>query len=152
MTCIGVELSTSTFTLSVSSERLNDTEQLLEHWSRKRIATKTALQLLIGKLVFISKCVRKSRIFIARILGLLRTLRFNHHHDNLSAEFRNDIAWSAHFLRSYNGISMISIAKWSSPGEVFTTDACLSGCGGLLRRLVFSFRFPVLHYEAKPSY
>ena len=26
---------------------------------------------------------------------------------------------------------MISIAQWSSPGAVFTMDACLTGCGGL---------------------
>lgn len=102
-------------TLSMSLERLNDTELLLEHWSRKRIATKTALQSLIGKLVLISKCVPQSRIFIARILALLRTLRFNHHHDNLTAEFQNDIAWWGLFLRSYNGVSMISTEKSGLP-------------------------------------
>ena len=129
-------------TLSVSSERLREIELLLEHWSRKRTATKTALQSLVGKLVFISKCVRQSRIFVARILVLLRKLTFNHHHVNLTAEFRKDIAWWRCFLRAYNGVSMISTAQLSSPGEVFTTYACLTGCGGLCGDQYFHAVFP----------
>ena len=106
-------------------------QALLEQWIHKRTAAKAALQSLVGKMIFISKCVRQSRIFIARILILLRKVLFNHHHVNLTAEFRKDIAWWRRFLRAYNGVSMISTAQWSSPGEVFTTDACLTGCGGL---------------------
>ena len=48
MTCLGVELNATTFTLSVSPERLCEIELLLEHWFRKRTATKTALQSLVG--------------------------------------------------------------------------------------------------------
>ena len=47
-------------------------QALLEQWIHKRTAAKAALQSLVGKLIFISKCVRQSRIFIARILILLR--------------------------------------------------------------------------------
>lgn len=54
-------------------------------------------------------------IFIVRILALLRTLPFNHHQDNLTAEFQNDIAWWGLFLRSYNGVSMVSTEKSGLP-------------------------------------
>ena len=37
---------------------------------------------------------------------------------------------------------MISTAQWSSPGEVFTTDACLTGCGGLCGDQYFHAAFP----------
>ena len=94
----------------------------------------------MGKLIFISKCVRQ--IFIAHILILLRKVHFNHHHVNLTAEFRKDIAWQRRFLRAYNGVSMISIAQWSSPGAVFTTDACLTGCSGLCGGQYFHGVFP----------
>ena len=140
--CLGVQLDTNSFTLSVSPEQLCEIEQLLEHWLTKRTATKTALQSLVGKLVFISKCVRQSRVFIARILALLRNLRFNHQHANLTAEFRKDIAWWRRFLREYNGVSMISTAQWTSHGEVFTTDACLTGCGGVCSDQCFHAVFP----------
>ena len=97
---------------------------------------------MVGKLVFVSKCVRQSRVFISRILRLLRTLKFNHHHVTLKAEFRKDIRWWCRFLRSYNGVSMINTASWSLPGEVFATDACLTGCGGLCVDQYFHSVFP----------
>ena len=131
MICLGVQLDTNNFTLSVSSERLCELETLLHRWLTKRTATKSALQSLVGKLVFVSKCVRQSRVFIARILALLGKLRHNHHHANLTAEFRKDLVWWLRFLREYNGVSMINIAQWTSPDTVFSTDACLAGCGGV---------------------
>ena len=142
MICLGVQLDTNNFTLSVSSERLCEIEQLLEQWLTKRTATKTALQSLVGKLVFVSKCVRQSRVFIARILALLGKLRHNHHHANLTAEFRKDLGWWRRFLREYNGVSMINIAQWTSPDEVFSTDACLAGCGGVCDGQYFHAGFP----------
>ena len=91
MICLDVQLDTNNFTLSDSSERLCEIETLLDQWLNKLTATKSALQSLVGKLVFVSKCVRQSRVFIARILALLGKLRPNHHHANLTAEFRKDL-------------------------------------------------------------
>ena len=99
MICLGVQLDTNNFTLSVSSERLCELETLLHRWLTKRTATKSALQSPVGELVFVSKCVRQSRVFIARILALLGKLRHNHHHANLTAEFRKDLVWWRRFLR-----------------------------------------------------
>ena len=45
-------------------------------------------------------------------------------------------------MHVYNGVSMITANNWSSPGEVFTTDACLTGCGGLCARSFFHAEFP----------
>lgn len=52
-------------------------------------------------MIFISNCMRQSRIFIARILVLLRKVHFSHHHVNLTVEFRKDIVWWRRFLRAY---------------------------------------------------
>lgn len=137
-----VQLDTNNFTLSVSSERLCELETLLHRWLTKRTATKSGLQSLVGKLVFVSKCVRQSRVFITRILALLGKLRHNHHHANLTAEFRKDLVWWLRFLREYNGISMINNAQWTSPDKVFLTDACLAGCGGVCDHQYFHGVFP----------
>ena len=142
MICLDVQLYTNNFTLSVSSEHLCEIEQLLEKWLTKRTATKTALQSLVGKLVFVSKCIRQSRVFIARILALLGKVRHNHHHANLTTEFRKDLVWWRRFLWEYNGVSMTNIAQWSSPDEVFSTDACLAGCGGVCDGQYFHVVFP----------
>ena len=79
-----VQLDTNNFTLSVSSEYLCEIETLLDQYLIKRNATKTALQSLVGKLVFVFKCVHQSRVFIARILALLGKLRHIHHHASLN--------------------------------------------------------------------
>ena len=132
----------SNFILSVDSDRLAEPESLLHTWLHKRTTTKSYLQSLVGKLVFVSKCVRQSRVFIARILRLLREVAFNHHHINLNSEYRKDIQWWCNFLHTYNGVSMITSNNWSSPGEVFTIDACLTGCGGICARYYFHEEFP----------
>ena len=142
MTCLGVQVNTVDMTLSVTPERLNELEMLLSHWLTKKSAIKSELQSLVGKLSFVSKCVRQSRLFLARILALLRTVKRNHHHIKLSREFYRDIHWWLRFIRVYNGISIIPTSEWSSPDAIFATDACLSGCGGLTRHHFFHTEFP----------
>ena len=39
---------------------------------------------------------------------------------------------------------MITTSQWSSPGEVFSTDECLTGCGGLCGDQYFYAVFPSL--------
>ena len=91
MSCLSIELITLDCTLSVDSDRLAEIESLLHSWLHKRTTTKTSLQSLVGKLVFASKCVRQSRVFVAQILRLLRKVTLNHNHINLNSEFRKDI-------------------------------------------------------------
>ena len=94
MTCLGVLFDTVALTMSVTPERLNQLQdELLPMWLAKKSATKTELQSLIGKLSFVSKCVRPGRLFLTRILDTLRSLRRNHHRIKLTAEFRKDIHW-----------------------------------------------------------
>ena len=44
MTCLGVQLNTRDFTLSVDSDRLAEIESLLQTWLHKRTTTKSSLQ------------------------------------------------------------------------------------------------------------
>ena len=141
-TCLGVQFGTVQLTMSVTPARLQEIETLLVSWSTKKSATKAELQSLVGKLSFISKCVRQSRLFLSRILALLRTLQHKSHHTRLTSEFRRDIAWWLRFMRRYNGVSVISFLVWTAPDAVFATDACLSGCGGLSQSQYFHVQFP----------
>ena len=141
-TCLGVQFDTVQMTLSYTPTRLTEIETLLVSWSTQKSATKSELQSLVGKLSFISKCVQQSRLFLSRILALLRTLRQNGHHTRLSTEFCRDIAWWLHFMRTYNGVSIISSLVWTAPDAVFSTETCLSGCGGLTQYQYFHVQFP----------
>ena len=115
---------------------------LLPKWLTKKSATKTELQSLIGKLAFVSKCVRPGRLFLTRILDTLRSLRRYHYWVKLSAEFRKDIRWWMRFINVYNGVSLVPTQLWSAPDSIFSTDACLTGCRGMSSEQYFHVEFP----------
>ena len=143
MTCLGVLFDTVNFTMSVTPDRLRELqEELLPQWLRKHSATKRELQSLIGKLAFVCKCVRPGRLFLCRLLDTLRSLQRNHHRIKLSAEFRKDIHWWIRFISVYNGVSLIPTQTWSAPDSIFSTDACLTGCGGMTTDEYFHVSFP----------
>ena len=66
----------------------------------------------------------------------------NHYHTKLSKEFHRDIRWWLRFLRTYNGVSVIPLFLWSTTDGIFSTDACLTGCGGLTSSQFFHCEFP----------
>ena len=87
MICLLLQVDTNNLTLSVSSKRLCETEQLLKQWFTKRTATKSVYR---GQISVRLNCVRQSRAFIVGILALFGKLRNNHHHVSLTAEFQRE--------------------------------------------------------------
>ena len=142
VTCLGVQFDTVNMTMSVAPFRLAEIFTLLKRWRLRKSCTKSALQSLLGKLMFVAKCVRQSRVFVSRILDLLRSIKSPTHHVRLTSEFRKDICWWQAFLPRYNGISLIPTTPWSVPDAVFATDACLTGCGGVSSTEFFHSVFP----------
>ena len=57
----------------VTAERILEISLLVESWFRKKKASLKELQSLLGKLHFISACVRPGRIFVSRLLNWLRS-------------------------------------------------------------------------------
>ena len=115
MIFIGILFDTTSMTLQVTKERLIELMNLLPQWLDKRKVKCKDLQSLIGKLQFVSKCVRSSRIFISRMLVLLRGVTNNNSIVYLNDEFRKDIRWWIEFLPLYNGVSLIPETNWSAP-------------------------------------
>ena len=134
-TCLGAEFDTLAMTKSVHADRLTEIQELLSSWSHKTRTTKRDLQSLLGKLSFVSKCVKNSRIFLMRIIDLLKGLKHHHHRVSLNKEFQN-------FLAVYNGVSIILDTLWSAPDCVFVTNACVTGCGGICGDRIFHPPFP----------
>ena len=142
MVFLGVLLDSVAMELRITEERLQEIRQLLPEWLHFKSATRRQLQSLVGKLQFVSKCVRPSRVFIARILAKLRGLKHNNHKVRLNSEFRKDIRWWLSFVSVYNGVSMIKTSEWSSVDVVFSADACLTGCGAVCVPEYFHKEFP----------
>ena len=72
--CLGTMFDTVAMTISVTPERLVELKRLLDMWCNKTTATRRDLECLIGKIQFVSNCVRQGRIYLNRLLQWLHTL------------------------------------------------------------------------------
>ena len=142
MTFLGILFDTKQMIIQVTDDRLQEIHELLSVWINKRSANKKQLQSLIGKLQFVAKCVRPGRLYISRLLNVLSKLKLQHHRFKLSTEFKKDLKWWILFMDHYNDISLMHDTKWLTPDSEFSTDACISGCGGFFRGEYFHTPFP----------
>ena len=91
MTFLGVLFDTNNMTMEVTPGRLAEIASLLEHWKTRKKCKKRELQSLIGKLQFVAKCVPPGRLFICRLLDMLRKYKSGHHYVTLNREFHRHI-------------------------------------------------------------
>ena len=108
-------------------------EMLLRHQMSKR-----ELQSLVGKLLYISTCVRGSRACLNRMLQLLRD---NHQSSRvtLTQEFQMDLLWFVKLLNSFNGV----VAFRRSPvSQVVHVDATLTRVGGIWGSCAYTAEIP----------
>ena len=140
MVHLGILFDTIKMTMEVTPERVADILRELGVWREKHAASRKELQSLLGKLLFISKCVRQSRVFLSRLLNLLRGTPARGS-ILISEEARADIKWFATFLPTFNGVSLIPDSNWSEPDAILASDACLVGCGATCGQQCFSKPF-----------
>ncbi|KAL9959290.1 hypothetical protein ACROYT_G032601, partial [Oculina patagonica] len=72
MTCLGVQINTASMVLTVPQFRLQDLQAELSSWSHKTSCTRKDLQRLLGKLAFVTSCVRPGRAFMCRLINTLK--------------------------------------------------------------------------------
>jgi len=140
---LGVLFDSCSQTMEVTRDRLVEISELIGSWLEKKKASKRQLQSLIGKLVFVTRCVFASRIFISRMLSTLRSLKFQSSIFYVSKEFRKDLFWWKRFLKEFNGVTYIPDMDWKQPDLIISTDACLVGAGGWCGAEFFSTKFPL---------
>ena len=109
MICSGVWIDTLVMTLSMPDFCMAELRDKLDSWLHRASYTKRQYQRLLGKLSFVSTCVRPSHVFMNRFLQTLRSCtsssRLSCHPvtDDLCA----NISWWLLFLSYYNGVSVI---------------------------------------------
>lgn len=108
MIFLGLLYDTVNLTVSIDSERLNETERLILTWMTKESAGLREVQSLVGKINLIASCVRLGRVFISRLLNFLRAFEGDEKARLLiPGELKGDLRWWQTFLPRFNGISMI---------------------------------------------
>ena len=142
MPYLGIQYCTETMTKTVTPERLIDLEAELDMFCIKTKASKTELESILHKLLWVSVCVKSSRVFVSRIISAMKKLKKNHHKLTLDAEILADIKWWRRFIREYSGVSLIESGIWTEPDNLCAGDACLVGGGAYIRNEYFSIEFP----------
>lgn len=140
---LGIRFDTMSMTMEVTPRRLSQTISEVSCWLNKERAKLRELQSLIGKLSFVSKCSKPARVFMNRLLNMVRDVENKNIWFTLSSEMKKDLQWWAHLLPQYNGISLLDKGVWSNPDEVLSSDACPSGCGGVIGKEAYRASFPL---------
>ena len=109
MPFLGVQFDTVAMTMSVPADKLEEVREEVTLWSRKSTITKKTLQQLLGRLFWISRCVKFSRPFMGRLLQQLRDIHSNPENKKfpMSEGCKLDIAWWKRYLRRFNGVELI---------------------------------------------
>ena len=126
VTCLDVDINTVDRTIAIPEDKMRRIENMLHDWQLKTFASRQQLQSLLGNLLYIHKCIKPARIFLNRMLHLLRD-NYDKSSITLTHDFRRDLRWFVKFVRSYSGTSFFDHKPIEATIEL---DACLTGFGG----------------------
>ena len=102
VTCLGIDISTTDLTFSIPRDKLALIKDICRQWSFKSRSSRRQMQSLLGKLLYVSKCVRYARIFMGRMLKTFRS-QYNQAVIYLDRDFHLDLNWFNVFLQAFNG-------------------------------------------------
>ena len=139
---LGFELDTIKGEIRLPEEKLQRLETLLQSWEDKKSCTKHELDSLIGQLQHATNVIKPDRSFLRRMFVLAKLAKKPWHHIRINASFKADLAWWRTFLRTWNGISMMSMQGDQAPGGAVTLDASGSwGCGAYSGSQLFQLQW-----------
>ena len=135
LTIMGIAVDIHTRTFSIPHEKLLEIVQSCVQMFLRDRFMKQELQSLLGRLLYVSRCVPGSRGFLNRILNLLRE---NHAQRHIIPN-EKDLLWFIRFLQSFNGVVTF---KRSPIQEHVFVDATLTGLGGVWGSHAYTARIP----------
>ena len=138
---LGVTLDSQKMTMEIPEDKINEITRELKTWLYRTAASRKEVESLVGKLQFLGKCVKPGRVFIARLLNWMKTLRRTGKH-SIPQEARKDIAWWGRYIQEYNGVSIMWMHNIPEPDKVIATDASKTGYGGIAGQEYFRGKFP----------
>ena len=138
VTCLGVDIDTESFTISIPNDKVKEIMEICHTWSTRHSCSKRELQSLLGKLLYITKCVKPSRFFLNRMLEILRNSQKRVKID-LTPEFHRDLNWFLKFIPKFNGSAFFVHQNIQYEIEL---DACLKGLGARCGNQVYALKIP----------
>ena len=138
---IGNLVDAEKFTIGVTPNRLQELSKELNLWRFKKYTTRCELESLIGKLQFVSNCVKPGRLFVLRLLGEMKRMSRGKTYF-MNEEVRLDTKWWYLFLPQFQGTEILWLLDTAKIDEEFAVDACLVRAGGVRGNEVFTVLFP----------
>jgi hypothetical protein len=143
ITVLGLLIDSVRMEIRLDPQRLRDMCALVAHWQSKTTYTRKQLESLIGLLQFACTAIRPGRIFLHRMLVLLRAMPRRTSGDKRTGKYaptvhgfsadsdmRRDLSWWQHHLATWNGTTLMYELQWTSSASLqLSTDACLTGYG-----------------------
>ena len=124
LTYLGIEFDTRKLEMRVNDSKCQELKFELQKWSKKTVATKSDLQSILGKLLWVSRAVKFSRCFVLRIIAEIKKLKFQSQKITLSQDVRKDFLWWEQFMLVFNGVHLLVP---SEPSVQISGDACPMG-------------------------
>ena len=141
MEFLGTLVDTIKMTLEIAPDRLQELKQILFKWTTLPEVSRKELESLIGKLSFVTNCVRPGRVFLARlILALTKFPRFGKR--MVTEQMKNDVRWWLQFLDKFNRQSMLWLQDTLLPNVLLATDVCLDAAGATCELEYLHSKFP----------
>ena len=138
---IGNLVDTVSMTIGVTPQHKIETLKELDRWRYKKVTTRRQLESLVGKLQFISNRVKPGRLFISRILMLLKDMKCGEWYV-LSEQVRQDIKWWYLYLPGFKGEGILWMLDIPKIDAEMAVDACLVGAGGVHHSECYKTEFP----------
>ena len=140
LTCLGITIDLDNNSLSIEHSKMNEIFEECILVSKKSTLAKRQFQSLLGKLLYLHKCIKSARIFVNRILSVFRD---NSHRNRikLTRDFHKDVEWFINFLPLFSGSTKIFKEEVSHINSLHI-DACLTGVGGVWNNKVYLAPIP----------
>ena len=103
---LGVLFDLKNHTISVTEDRMEDICEELHKWRDKVTCTRRELESLLGKLQFISNCVRLGRILVLRLRNQLSGMPVTGL-VKVTAEMSKDVEWWIRYLPWHHKVSIM---------------------------------------------
>ena len=152
LTCSGIHIDIPNNTLSIDTEKVQAIYDVCANIITKSHISKRQMQSLLGKLLYLHKCVKPARTFVNRILMTFRNSTSKR--ILITDAFKQDLLWFLKFLPAYNGVSILN-KKCIDNSHTLHIDASLTGLGGVWANKVYStptysipnFVMKIVHWE-----
>ena len=138
---LGTWFDLTSMTIGVTQKRKEEILAELKSWRQKITTTRNQLERLLGKLQFISNCVRPGRVLVFRLRENLRKM-VNGQRYELTQEMIRDISWWQRFLPIYDRVSILWMTQYPVADSLVASDACLTAMGAICGHHYTRAKFP----------